>query len=41
MINKDTTAYLHLAGEVNLERGHQVTRLVEIPVEELLLQRTD
>ena len=41
VVHKDATTNLHLTGEVNLERGHQVARLVEIAVEELLLQRTD
>ena len=41
VIHKDTATNLHLAGEVYLERRHQVARLVEIAVEELLLQRTN
>ena len=41
VVHKDTATNLHLTGEVNLERGHQVARLVEIPVEELLLQRAN
>ena len=41
VIHKHTATDFHLAGEVYLERRHQVARLVEIPVEELLLQRTN
>ena len=41
VIHKDAAAYLHLAGEVYLERWHQVARPVETTVKELLLQRTN
>ena len=41
VVHEDATANLHLAGEVNLKRRHQVTRLVETALEELLLQRTN
>ena len=41
VVHKDTTTNLHLTGEVNLKRWHQVTRLVETALEELLLQRTN
>jgi len=40
MVDKHASADLHLTGEIDLQRGHQIAGLVEAAIEERLFERT-